>query len=344
MQLTTPSGQICNIRKKYHLVAKFKFKVAPSGGQICASGLDGSHFLTIFCVQACPDGFAVYGMQARFLTTVDSCLPLKPPNPAYRGACLSPKDGAGITGLRLFCSTVTDVIVQPHKRTKKTLEFPGSIGDWGEKLACNAGQWATTFEIRFAEDSHAFSVSWLGGDLGVSVGGVPIPTFGSPDTELIPLGRLGVVQMGLRCKSNPLEKEETSEGIVTPYGQKSGRIGTLQTKDPTLWQHGLIEEELKDSEIARQCQKSFIMGAKVQTDQNDRRLGVFPEGRNPDMVGINNVKLACDIYGKGLFTYYVSQIWVFPDPSLSPRHPSTSFGSTPSPLRQHLPISLTNTF
>ena len=238
-------------------------------------------------------------MQARFLTTVDSCLPLKPPNLAYRGACLSPKDGAGITGLRLFCSTVTDVIVQPHKRTKKTLEFPGSIGDWGEELACNAGQWATTFEIRFALLSDAFSVSWLGG--------VPV-TSGGPDTQRNPLGRLGVVQMGLRCKSNPPGKKETSEGIVTPYGQNSGRKGTLQTENPTLWQHGLIEEDLKNSEIARQCQKSFIMGAKVQTDQNDRRLEVFPEGRNSDMFGINNVKLACDIYGKRLFTYYVTQI------------------------------------
>ena len=228
---------------------------------------------TIFPAQACPDGFAIYGMQARFLTTVDTCLSQKPrtPNPDDIGVCLSPKDGAGITGLRLFCSTVPEVIVQPHERTMMMLEFPGSIGDWGQKLACQDGQWGTEFEIRFATDTQ------------------------------IPLEHLGVVQMGLRCKSNPPGKKATSEGIVTPYGQKSGRKGILRTEDPTLWQHNLLEQDLKPWVIARQCQKSFIMGAKVQTDQNDRNLRVSVlEETNPDMVGINNVKLACDIYGKSI--------------------------------------------
>ena len=216
-------------------------------------------------------------MQARFLTTVDTCLSQKPkpwtpfpnaPEPDNKGICLSPKDGAGITGLRLFCSTVPEVIVQPHERTKTMLEFPGSIGDWGQKLACQDGQWVTQFEVRFATDTQ------------------------------IPLEHLGIVQMGLRCKSNPPGKKATSKGIVTPYGQKSGRKGILRTEDPTLWQHNLLEQDLKPWVIARQCQKSFIMGAKVQTDQNDRNLRVsVSKGTNPDMVGINNVKLACDIYG-----------------------------------------------
>ena len=222
------------------------------------------------CAQACPDGFAVYGMQARFLTTVDSCLPLKPPvGNVFSKVCRSPKDGAGITGLRLFCSSVTEVIVQPHKRTKKILEFPGSFGDWGQTLACQDGQWVTRFELRYATDTE------------------------------IPLEHLGVVQMGLRCNSNPHRKEATFEGIVTPYVQKSGRKGALRTEDPTLWQHNLNKEDLKPWVIASQCPKrTYIMGAKVQTDQNDRNLRVLSEGTNPDMVGINSVELACNIYGK----------------------------------------------
>ena len=182
---------------------------------------------------------------------------------------MSPKDGAGITGLRLFCSTVTEGIVQPHKRTKKILEFPGSFGDWGQILACQDGQWVTRFELRYATDTE------------------------------IPLEHLGVVQIRLRCNSNPHGKEATFEGIVTPYGQKSGKKGALRTEDPTLWQHNLNKENLKPWVIARQCpEQTYIMGAKVQTDQNDRNLRVLSEGINPDMVGINNVKVACNIYGK----------------------------------------------
>ena len=198
----------------------------------------------------------MYGMQARFLTTVNTCLSWnsKSSNPDNRGVCLSPKDGAGITGLRLFCSTVTEVIVQPHKRTKKMLEFPGSFGDWGQTLACQDGQWVTRFELRYATDTE------------------------------IPLEHLGVVQIRLKCNSNPHGKERTF---------------ALRTEDPTLWQHNLNKENLKPWVIARQCsEKTYIMGAKVQTDQNDRYLRVSSKGTNPDMVGINNVKVACNIYGK----------------------------------------------
>ena len=185
---------------------------------------------------------------------------------------MSPKDGAGITGLRLFCSTVTEGIVQPHKRTKKTLEFPGSFGDWGQTLACRDGQWVTKFELRYATDTE------------------------------IPLEHLGVVQIRLNCNRNPHGKETTFEGIVTLYGEKSGRKGALRTEDPTIWQHNLNKENLKPWVIARQCsEKTFIMGAKVQTDQNDRYLRVSSKGTNPDMVGINNVKVACNIYGKTLY-------------------------------------------
>ena len=265
------------LRQSRHLTTfeMFRLNIVGWMASLCSIWLGR---VTIFCAQACPDGFAVFGIQARFLSTVDTCLPWKPkaPNPDnIRRDCLSPKDGAGITGLRLFCSIVTEVIVQPHKRSRKTLEFPGSIGDWGEKLTCQDGQWVTEFEIRFATDTE------------------------------IPLEHLGIVQMGLRCKSNPPEKKKaTSEGIVTAYGEKSGRRRTLRTEDPTIWQHNLLEEDLLPWVNARKCKTSFIMGAKVQTDQNDRKLSILPEGTNPDMVGINNVKLACDIYGKSTTIFW----------------------------------------
>ena len=42
---------------------------------------------------------------------------------------------------------------------------------------------------------------------------------------------------------------------------------------------------------------NFVTGIKVQTDQNNSTLSRPPEG-NRDMVGINKIEFACNIFGK----------------------------------------------
>ena len=153
-----------------------------------------------------------------------------------------------------------------HKTTEKILEFPGSTGDWGAKLACNEHHWATSVHVRYATGT--------------------------------PYEHLGVVQMRLKCQTVPAIDEDTLEGIVFPYGQDSGAPGRLETEDPTTWQQGLTEEVLQRWEHFIVCE-NFIRGAKVQTDQNNEQLSVVPE-ELADMVGINNVKFTCNIYGEFL--------------------------------------------
>ena len=201
----------------------------------------------------------MYGLQARRQVTVhrDSCLFTD-----NRDNCVAPKDGSGITGLRLFCSLTRDARGK-HKLTEKILEFPGSSGDWGKKLTCNEHQWATSIHVRYAT--------------------------GTPDENL------GVVQMRLICRRFGIG-DETSQGIVFPYGENSGSPGFLETEDPLNWQQGLTEGPLKDWQWVEVCD-NFIKGANVQTDQNNEQLSAVPE-EVADMVGINNVELACDIYGE----------------------------------------------
>ena len=170
-----------------------------------------------------------------------------------------------------------------HKTTEKILEFPGSAGDWGKKLTCNEHHWATSVHMRYATDS--------------------VPTSQFVDT---PLEHLGVVQMRLKCQTVPTTDEDTFEGIVFPYGQDSGSPGRLETGDPTIWQQGLTEGDLKPWGYFIDCEH-FIRGAKVQTDQNNEQLSVLPEeiaetvgqqGFIGDMVGINDVKFTCHIYSE----------------------------------------------
>ena len=152
-----------------------------------------------------------------------------------------------------------------HKTTEKILEFPGSSGDWGKKLTCKEHHWATSVNVRYAT--------------------------AGPDENL------GVVQMSLKCRMfSTIDQQDTFEGIVYPYGQNSGSPGPLKTEDPTAWQQGLTQGDLKPWEQVTVCE-NFIRGANVQTDQNNEQLSALPE-ELPDMVGINNVKLTCDIYGE----------------------------------------------
>ena len=153
-------------------------------------------------------------------------------------------DGGGITGLRLFCSALTDAA---HS-SEKVIEFPGSFGNWGERIVCAGGKWAEKFWLQFATK---------------------------------PSEHLGVVRMRLICNAK---------------GGKAQIVGGL-TKDPTLWQHGLAEGDpaLSKWEEAIDC-PDFVTGVKVQTDQNNSTLSRPSEG-NRDMVGINKIQFACNIYG-----------------------------------------------
>ena len=154
-------------------------------------------------------------------------------------------DGAGITGLRLFCSSLSD---PGHSSTEKVMEFPGSFGSWGEKKSCKNGHWVSRFFLQYAKKETASE-------------------------------HFGVVQVRISC-TNQEGKDLIPGGNTEPANQ---------------WQHGLLDRNTEYSKPIV-CQ-DFISGAKVQTDQNNASLSKPPEG-NPDMVGINNVKLACNIYGK----------------------------------------------
>ena len=154
-------------------------------------------------------------------------------------------DGAGITGLRLFCSSLSD---PGHSSSEKMMEFPGSFGSWGEKHSCTNGHWVSRFYHQYAMKETTSE-------------------------------HFGVVQIRISC--------------TIKRGKDLGPGGNTEPADQ--WQHGLLDTNIGYSKPTV-CQ-DFISGAKVQTDQNNASLSKPPE-ENGDMVGINNVKLACNIYGK----------------------------------------------
>ena len=214
-------------------------------------------------------------MQARIQNTLDTCLLRLDDLPEGEDNCLAPMDGTGITGLRLFCSSVEEAKSsrRSHKQTETMLEFPGTAGDWGQKLTCPEDRWMTTFEMRYAAVTT------------------------SERKE-----QLGVVQMRMKCGTEE-ETDETSDGVITQFGESTGSTGPLETEDPTTWQHGLSRDDIrpvktsgKTWDKANTCQR-FMRGAKVQTDQNNAQLSFYPDNPIADQIGINDVKFTCSVYG-----------------------------------------------
>ena len=82
-------------------------------------------------------------------------------------------DGAGITGLRLFCSALD----QPNHVQEKVIEFPGSFGNWGERKNCPNEKWADLIYLQFAtsDSDHQgvvrIKMSCRGSELGKAGGG-----------------------------------------------------------------------------------------------------------------------------------------------------------------------------
>ena len=60
----------------------------------------------------------------------------------------APMDGAGITGLRLFCSSVN---ASTHKDRKGKIEFHGNMGNWGQTLACEDNNWVEGIDVRYVK-------------------------------------------------------------------------------------------------------------------------------------------------------------------------------------------------
>ena len=254
-------------------------------------------------VQACPLGYAVFGIQVRKQVTTGSCLFTDQDT----GTCVAPKDGTGITGLRLFCSQLETHV---HKNTEKILEFPGSTGDWGKKLTCKENHWVTSFHVRYAIET------------------VPETEFDETIEE-----HLGVVQMMIACSvvaGTGQSQRPDFEGTVFPFGQDSGTPGRLETENPTIWQQGLSEYNLKPWHSAIVCPQ-FIKGARVETDQNNERLSRLPQDMMAnrykeddeaychqchhdnvtiaDLVGINDIKFTCDIYSEFYICTYIHELY-----------------------------------
>ena len=81
--------------------------------------------------QACQDGTAVFAVQPRSRNQYDGVGNI-----------------GGITGLRFYCSTL---LAPSHQVSTTVLEFPGMIGDWGARYACNDGEWLKGLDIEYLE-------------------------------------------------------------------------------------------------------------------------------------------------------------------------------------------------
>ena len=178
----------------------------------------------------------------------------------------------GINGLRLFCSEVGSKF---HYKRKKVLEFTGGIGDWGNNLFCKNEKWVTKVQAKYGVDT---------------------------ETE-----HWGIVQLRVKCQSFDTDEEATSEGRILPHNYElehdpgiPGTQGTLETELPAL---SNADKERWETVIA--CPSHLpVVGARVQTDQEfdlgtlayELKLGSTTS--SADMIGINNIKLACNIYGK----------------------------------------------
>ena len=77
--------------------------------------------------QACPEGEAVYAVQARI-----------------RNQNMGIANIGGITGLRFYCS---DTKTSSHQASPRVFEFPGMLGDWGAIFACSDGHWAKGINV-----------------------------------------------------------------------------------------------------------------------------------------------------------------------------------------------------
>lgn len=177
----------------------------------------------------------------------------------------------GINGLRLFCSKVGSKL---HNETEKVLEFTGGIGDWGSKLLCENEKWVTTVQVKYGNDS---------------------------ETE-----HWGIVQMRVKCQGFDTDEESTFEGRILAHNDElekdpgiPGTPGTLETELPVL-----ANADNKRWETVIACPSHLpLVGARAQTDQ-DLDLGALAFELNlgttssADMIGINNIKFTCNIYGK----------------------------------------------
>ena len=180
----------------------------------------------------------------------------------------------GINGLRLLCSKVGSKL---HNETQKVLEFTGGIGDWGSTLVCEDEKWVTSVQVKYGVDSK--------------------------------IEHWGIVQLRMKCQGFDTDEESTFEGRILPHnhelGHDPGTPGTLETEPPVLanvdrehWEH------FQPWETVIACPSHLpLVGARVQTDQ-DLDLGTLAFELNldtmssADMIGINNIKFTCNIYGK----------------------------------------------
>ena len=115
----------------------------------------------------------------------------------------------------------------------------------------------------------------------------------------------GIVQMRLKCQKFNSD-EITPLGRILPHNYErdldpddAGTAGALQTEPPEL-----AKADKQAWESVVRCPSNMpIVGAKVQTDQEfdhgapEINLNNVKVQYSADMVGINNVKFTCQIYG-----------------------------------------------
>ena len=177
----------------------------------------------------------------------------------------------GINGLRLFCSELGSKL---HHNGHKVLEFTGGIGDWGNNLISENEKWVTMVQVKYGMDSE--TDHW------------------------------GIVQMRVKCQSFDTDDEATFEGKILAHNyelqQDPGVPGTTGTLETELSELSNADDERWETVMA--CPSHLpLVGARVQTDQEldlgDLAYELNLDSRSSaDMIGINNIKFACNIYGK----------------------------------------------
>ena len=260
--------------------------------------------------QACPFNYAVFAIQARIDTLSDSKQQTPKWNQNWSKFCAAfscSVDMSGINGLRLFCSPIDS---KRHYKNQKVLEFTGGVGDWGRKLMCEDQKWVTEVNILLLTLNldRPYLINKL---LNLIPNPIEVDVKYGADREY-----WGIVQMRLKCQKFNSDKTTPLGRILPPNYQRklqpddAGTAGALETEPPEL-----SKADKQAWETVISCPSNLpIVGAKVQTDQEfdhgapDNNLNNLRVQFSADMVGINNVKFTCQIYGTQGTPGYFKQI------------------------------------